>query len=126
PKCTHLQPHSQHPIHCVQSIQLIQYTQLRPACLESPLAQMIWIIAASNLSVCRSGTFAQGCENVCGTGSVPQRAGGASGLIVLTISKPKRWSINYYIDGRGGGRAGQPATCAAPMAAWGSEPLARI
>src|SRR5262249_10577626 len=41
-----------------------------------------------------TGTFAQGCETSCGTES----AATIGRSIVLTISKLKRWSINYYID----------------------------
>ena len=44
------------------------------------------------------GTFAQGCENGCGTVSAaPCRLCGWVDQL-LTISKLKRWSINYYID----------------------------
>jgi conjugative relaxase-like TrwC/TraI family protein len=43
------------------------------------------------------GTFAQGCENGCGArGARRSGCGWICGL--LTISKLKRWSINYYVD----------------------------
>ena len=51
------------------------------------------------------GTFAQWCENGCGTVSAttaalnPVRRSHRGWVdLVLTISKLKRWSINYYID----------------------------
>jgi len=51
------------------------------------------------------GTFAQGCENGCGTASATtaapdrlRRSRRQWVVQVLTISKLKRWSINYYID----------------------------
>ena len=43
------------------------------------------------------GTFAQGCENSCGTASATTTIT-MGGEPMLTISKLTRWSINYYID----------------------------
>ncbi len=43
------------------------------------------------------GTFAQGCENGCGTASATTTITVGGGPM-LTISKLTRWSINYYID----------------------------
>ena len=50
---------------------------------------------------------------------VPQRAGGRVGGPLLTISKLKRWSINYYIDTA---QAAEHAAriCSARAAGWGS------
>ncbi len=58
-----------------------------------------------------TGTFAQGCENGCGAASadIARQVGGS----VLTISKLKRWSINYYIDTAADRRARHRGSAAA-------------